>query len=264
MTTPELAICLDDLGMSVKAAMERARGLGFVVLDMSATEGPISPGELSRTGQRHLLKHLSDLGLRLGSLRGPVDAAGYADRASGERRLDTMRSIIGLAAGLGVGVASTRLGGPVESGDESGAARMGEALVVLADEADRAGVMLAVETAGIGASALAKLLAEINCPLVTSCCDSGAMLMQGDDPHGVGATLAGRVGLVRARDAVGPSAGAAGYEVAQGEGQLEIPAFLAALREAGFGGSIVLSRTCGSQPAADLGRARLEFEKHLR
>ena len=163
-----------------------------------------------------------------------------------------------------MGVVSTRLGGPAESADESGAARLGEVLVVLAEEADRSGVMLAVETAGIGASALARLLAEINCPLVTSCCDSGAMLMQGDDPHGVGETLAGRVGLVRARDAVGPSGGATGYEVAQGEGQLEIPAFLAALREAGFGGSIVLSRTCGSQPVADLGRARLEFEKHLR
>lgn len=263
MTTPGLAVCLDDLRLEVKAALERARELGFNCLDTSATEGPISPGELSRTGQRHLLRHLSDLGLRLGSLRGPVGGAGYIDRATGERRLDTMRGIIGLAAALRVGVVSTALGRPVEGSDESGAARLQDALTILSEAADRAGVVVAVETAGIGASALERLLAEIDCPFLASCCDSGAMLMQGDDPHVVAETLAGRIGLVRARDAVRPSATVAGHEVPQGEGQLEIPVFLAALRESGFRGNIILSRTTGSCPAADLRRARLEFERYL-
>jgi sugar phosphate isomerase/epimerase len=89
------------------------------------------------------------------------------------------------------------------------------------------------------------------------------MLIQGEDPHRLADALAGRVRLVRARDAVAGSGQAAGHEVALGEGHLDVPRFLAALAEAGFDGDLVLTRTSGDRPAADLERARGEFEKLL-
>src|SRR6185295_11389490 len=110
MIQPQLSVCLDDLKIDIKSAMDRARILGFRAIDVDATAGTLSAGELSQTGRRHLLKHLEDLGLRLGSLRGPTAGAAYWDPAQGEKRLETMKGVIGLAHALGVNVVSTTLG----------------------------------------------------------------------------------------------------------------------------------------------------------
>jgi len=258
---PQLGVCLDDLRLEIKSALDRARGLGFRAIDVSALTGPISPGELSRTGQRHLAKHLADLGLRLASLRGPVGGASYADPAGGERRLDQMRGVIRLAADLHVPIVSTGLGGGPMTKDDEG--RIHEALSLLADDADRCGVTVAIETSGIGPVELTRVLADINCPWLAASADTGAMIMRGDDPHAVGTTIPGRIKHVRVRDAITGSPDAAGYEVPLGEGRLDPARLLAALDEAGCGGDLILSRSTGANPAADLQRAKVEFEKFL-
>jgi sugar phosphate isomerase/epimerase len=263
MNRIELSLCLDDLRLEPKAAMDRARRMGFRAIDVAAV-GPLAPEELSQTGRRHLIKHLSDLGLRLSSLRGPVGGSGYHDGAAGERRLETMRQAMDLAASLRVPIVATTLG--MTSGEHSDkeSERSREALAILADDADRKGLLVTIESAGIAAPELSRLLAQIDCPKLAACCDSGAMLMQGEDPHRIGDMLAGRVRLARARDAVAGTPQAAGHEVALGEGQLDGPRFLAALAEAGFDGDLVLSRTTGDRPEADLVQARQLLDKLLR
>ncbi len=257
---PQLGVCLDDLRVETRAAMDRARAMGFHAIDVSALTGPISPGELSRTGQRHLAKHLADLGLRLASLRGPVGGASYGDPTGGERRIDQMRGVIRLAADLHVPVASTAIGG---GGLEKDAGRIREALAMLADDADRCGVTVAIETHGIGSADLAQMLGEINCPWLAASADTGAMIMRGDDPNALGATLAGRIKHARVRDAVTGSPDATGYEVPLGEGRLDPAALLAALDEAGAGGDLILSRSTGNSPAVDLQRAKAAFDRLL-
>ncbi len=263
MKKPVLSACLDDLRLEVKAALDRARSLGFRAVDVGATSGPISPSELSHTGRRHLAKHLADLGLRLSSFRGPVAGPGYGDARGGDQRLESLREVIDLAASMKVPVVSTTVGPSAPTAVAPEINRLREALAAIADRADRAGVIVTLETAGLNSPTLSRLLAEINCPLLAACCDSGAMLMQGEDPARVAEVLPGRIRLVRARDAVAGSAAAVGYEVAQGDGNLNSERFLAALSEAAFQGDIVLTRTSGNNPAADLLRARLAFEKYL-
>lgn len=263
METPKLAICLDDLHLEPKAAMQTARSLGFRAIDVAATSGPISPSELSDTGRRHLIKHLGDLGLRLASLRGPTGGRGFHDPIEGERRLDTMRKVIELARRLRVPVVSTTLGPIARDPDIGDKERLRECLTSLADDADRLNITVGIESAGIASSVLHRILTEINCPQLRACCDSGAMLMQGEDPHHIAESLPGRIGLVRARDAVAGAAGAVGYEVPLGEGQLNPALFLAALMEAGFSGDMILTRTTSQNPAAELAQARAEFEKYL-
>lgn len=258
---PELGVCLDDLRLETKAALDRARHLGFHAIDVSALAGPISPAELSRTGQRHLSKHLADLGLRLASLRGPVGGASYGDAAGGERRLDAMRGVIRLAADLRVPIVATGLGGGGFTKDDE--SRVREALTLLADDADRCGVTVAIETSGIAPAALATLLADINCPWLGASADTGAMIMRGDDPHALGGLLPGRVKHARVRDAVTGSAEAPGYEVPLGDGRLDPARLLAALDEAGCGGDLILSRSTGANPAVDLQRAKAAFDKYL-
>lgn len=263
MISPALSVCTDDLCAELKEALERARRLQFRAVDIGAVQGAVSPAELSQTGRRHLLKHLADLGLRLGSLRGPVDGPGYTDPAFGEQRLETMRGVIRLASSLRVPVVSTAPGRPPGNDPARAPLRLHEALRVLADDADRTGVRVAIESAGAGVEAIRALLAEIDCPLLSACCDSGAMLMQGEDPHGVGEALAGRIHLVRARDAQRGAPHAPGCETALGKGDLDVPRFLAVLTECGFRGDIILARSGGENRLADLAHAREEFLRHL-
>jgi sugar phosphate isomerase/epimerase len=260
---PQISVCLDDLQIDVKSAMDRARILGFRAIDVGATTGALSAGELSQTGRRHLLKHLSDLGLRLGSLRGPTAGPAYWDPLQGEQRLETMRGVVGLAHALGVNVVSTTLGPMSADPHDDKVHRAKEAMGVLADLADRSGVAVAVEPWGMHSATLGRMIGEIGCPLLTACCDSGAMLMQGDDPHRVAESLGGRIQLVRARDAVSGTRQTLGHEVAQGEGDLDVPQFLSSLMEAGYKGDVVLSRTAGEHAAADLKRAKEVFGEYL-
>jgi sugar phosphate isomerase/epimerase len=260
---PRLSVCLDDLQIDVKSAMDRARILGFRAIDVGATSGALSSGELSQTGRRHLIKHLADLGLRLSSLRGPTAGPAYWDPQQGEQRLETMKGVIGLAHALGVSVVSTTLGPMSADPHDDKVHRAKESMAVLADLADRAGVAVAIEPWGMHAATLGKMISEIGCPMLNACCDSGAMLMQGDDPHRVAESLGGRIQLVRARDAVSGTRESLGHEVAQGEGDLDPPRFLAGLMEAGYQGDMVLTRTASEHAAADLKRAKEVFEEYL-
>ncbi len=264
MKTPELAVCLDDLKLEIKAALARVRSMGLSAVDIGATSGPISPQALSQSGRRHFLKHLADLGLRVASLRGPVDGPGYGDAGGGERRLDTMRQIISMASFLRVPVVSTAIGPLNDESDSALTGRTREALERLASDADRLGVTVAIETVGVSAKALGDCLRDIACPHLASCCDSGELIIQGENPHQLAESLAGRIGLVRARDAVAGSDGTSGHEVAMGNGSLDAPRFLASLIEAGFESDIVLSRTTGMSPAADLMDAGNQFSAALR
>ena len=252
MPRSRLAVCLEDLRAEVRPALDLARSLQYEAVDVRATHGPISPAELSQTGRRHLLRHLSDLGLRLSSLRGPTGPGGYADPADAERRLETLFKVIDLAAGLRAPVVSTVLGG-VSPARQSA---LREALALIADRADRAGVNVALETSGVSAAELGRVLAELNCPWVGSCCDTAAMIIRGEDPHAVGDTLAGRIRLVRLRDAVPGAPEHPGHEVRLGDGRLDPPRLLSALAEAGFEGDMVVSRTTGERPLDDLRHAR--------
>ncbi|HUN82103.1 MAG TPA: sugar phosphate isomerase/epimerase family protein [Phycisphaerae bacterium] len=259
---PRLAVCLDDLRMEVKAAMDVARRIGFRAIDVSAVRGPISPGELSATGRRHLLRHLADLGLSLGGLRGPTGAGSLADPQSAERRIDETSRILELAAALKVPTVSLTCGRFGVSG-EGGIDRLREAFSVLADRADRWGVTLAIETSGVPTAQLGEILRGLDCPSLKACCDSGAMLMQGEEPSTILANLRGRLALARLRDARSGTAEHAGQEVRLGEGQLDVPHFLAALDEAGLSGDIILTRAESARPADELRSAREAIERFL-
>ncbi|HPF40017.1 MAG TPA: sugar phosphate isomerase/epimerase [Phycisphaerae bacterium] len=250
-----LSVCTDDLRLDIKSALRAASQIGFRAVDIGAAGGGLNPREMSRSAQRHLSRYLADLGLQLGSLRGPVAGPGYGDGVAGEHRLEMMRSIIALAGQMRVPVVSTSLGPIAGEAAPDSSRRVLEALEAIANDSYRHGVSVAIETTGIAPDALRDVLAKFDCPTLGACCDTGAMLMEGNDPHRLAEHLAGRIQIARMRDATFGSPGAAGREVDMGQGALDLSAFFATLNEAGFGGDLVVSRRDGARPAAELANA---------
>ncbi len=122
---------------------------------------------------------------------------------------------------------------------------------------------MAFETAGGEPGQLAAMLREIGCPQLAACYDPASLMIEGFDPLAGMAPLADRIVAARGRDALSGSAGRAGREVALGEGHLDLPAYLAALDEAGYRDVPFLRRTEAVDPVAELAAAKARLERLL-
>ena len=114
--------------------------------------------------------------------------------------------------------------------------------------ADR-GVTLAFETGQETAELLRLTLDELAAPNLRVNFDPANMLLYDmGDPIAAVRTLGARIRSVHVKDAIRPERkGEWGREVPLGEGEVGIPTFLAALREVGYDGPLVVEREVGDQ-----------------
>lgn len=254
MSANRLGLVLEGLGEPVKDALRSVARLAFRELELPATFPEIDPARLSRTGRRDLQHYLGELGLRLSALGGDLGGARFTDGGRLEERLGKTRQIMELAAELRVPVVTSHLGPVNELTLKSGLLQ--QALGHLAEVADRTGTVLAFETASADPVAVAGLLRNVNSPALAACYDPGSLLIDGMDPLAGVAPLADRIVIARIRDAVGGTGQRAGRETAIGQGQLDVPAYLGALEEAGYRSIPFLRRTQSEHPIQELVEAK--------
>jgi len=264
MAAVELGVLVDHLQLPVKEGLRRAAEMGFAAVELMATSPQVNPEVLGRTGQRHLARYVRDLGLRLAALGADLGAAGLGEPAAAEYRLDTLRRILELAAGLGVPVVTTRLGSVAEDVADAQRALIVEGTRALAEHADLTGTIVAAQTGSERPERLAAFLKQIDCPHVRVCYDTGAVLMRGDDPIGGVEALAEFVVLSHLRDATRGRPEQAGQEVAIGQGELDLAAYLGALEEAGYRGPQIVVRSQSERPLAEIALAKARLDALLR
>lgn len=113
------------------------------------------------------------------------------------------------------------------------------------------GVTLAFETGQESASLLKRTLDDLDHPNLKVNFDPANMLLydMGDPIEAVG-ILGPRIRSVHLKDARRPKVkGQWGEEVPLGEGEVDVPRFLQALKEAGYSGPLVVEREVGDQPS---------------
>lgn len=241
---------LDDLRLEPREALRVARDIGFSTIEMSAAAGPLSPPQLSRTGRRDLLRHVSSLGLELGALTAASQGKAYADPRQAEAAVERMLRILELAAELGTPVVTTAVAVPGQE-DRQGLDRIREAFSLFAAQADRTGRRLAVAPRGVQPEWLVRLVRELNCPNVQTCLDSGELIARGVDLRTALELSAGHLGWIHLRDALSGSPDSPGQEAAPGQGDLDLESLLAGLHAAEYGGPLVMARSGGSNPTEE-------------
>jgi sugar phosphate isomerase/epimerase len=113
------------------------------------------------------------------------------------------------------------------------------------------GVMVAFETGQETADLLRRTLDDLKCPNLKVNFDAANMLLYDKgDPLRAVEILGPDIRSVHVKDAKRPTTpGAWGEEVPLGQGQVDIPAFLRALRKVGYDGPLCVEREVGDQEA---------------
>ncbi len=262
-----LGVVLDSFGQPVREALQSASSLAFREIELPATRDEVTPEALSRTGRRHLAHYVSSLGLRLSALGADLGGGRFTDSASLERRLDQTRQVMELAAELHVPLVTTHLGRLSRQVLERG--HLLEAVRHLAECADRTGTLITFETGG-NPELIAQVLREAGSSMLGACYDPGSLLIDGYDPLAGVSPLADRILIARIRDATPGTSDFAdadnrpGRETPLGEGQLDLPEYLAALDQAGYRRVPFLRRTQSDQPLRELAEARDRIEGMIR
>ena len=239
---PELERLLDRVGIRVvqlalgdpnhatweegDAIVERALGASFEITGTMVGfpgEDYTSPETIKRTG-------------------------GFGEAAQRAERLEIFRWGVERTATLGVGLITTHAGFIPEP-DDPGRASFLDCLGSAASMAAERGIVLALETGQETAGLLRRTLDDLKSSSLKVNFDPANMILYDKgDPIEAIAILAPDIAHVHAKDARYPDrAGEWGEEVALGEGEVGMDAFLEALRKAGYNGPLAIEREVGDQ-----------------
>jgi sugar phosphate isomerase/epimerase len=264
MTRQRIGLATDDLHRPLKVGLKQAAEMGFAAVEVGAAGAEINPRNLSGSARRHLGRHVRNLGLALAALGADPPGAHRLDAQNIDERADLARSVLEMAAESGAPMVTLNPGRLIDpsTGRLFGTTR--ELLGNLADHADRVGTRLALLSGGDDPDQVAAWLKEFDCPALRICVDPAALLLAGRDPAAAARRLADHIGLSHARDASAAGGSGPGAETSLGRGDVDLPAYLAALAEAGYAQPHIIRRRDTVRATADLAASKAYLESMMR
>ncbi|MDR0354107.1 MAG: sugar phosphate isomerase/epimerase [Opitutaceae bacterium] len=187
---------------------------------------------------------------------------GIAPDATWGQNLENFRRCAAIAANLRLPLVTLHAGFLPHKAAGPGYEKMLGRLQTVADLFARESIALGLETGQETAAELADFLKTLNHPGVGVNFDPANMILYGKgDPVDAVRVLAPWLRQVHVKDATrATTPGEWGEEVPVGRGHVDWPGFLAALREAGYRGELVIEREAGTQRIADIRAARIFLE----
>lgn len=263
MNTPNIGVDVDDYRLETKDAFRKASEHGFRVVEFATVGGDLEPSNLSRSGRRHLLRHVAGLGLGMASLTADIPGLRLTDPRTVCERVERTCRIIDLARDLKVPVVTASAGALThpESGDPSPLAM--DALKRIGECADARGVIYALRPGHDAGDRIVRVQGELRCPSIQICLDPAAMVMAGADPLSVFERLPEQIALLHARDGTAGRAELPGHETRLGEGEVDLVGVLALLSAVDYTGPYIIRRIDSQTPLADLRDARAELTRLL-
>lgn len=266
-----IGVMLDSFRTDLDTALDLAQRSGAGGIQVYATSGTFSPDSLSPSDRAAFLKKVKSRDLAISALCGDL-GQGFTSREKNSVLIAKSKRILDLAVDLETSVVTTHIGVVPEDEACETYRVMQEACFALARYADEKKAHFAVETGPETAKTLKRFLDSLQTRGVAVNFDPANLVMvTGDDPARAVHTLKDYIVHTHAKDgrrlcakdprviygmAPDPSPEIAAFcELPLGEGDVDFPAWLAALNEIGYRGFLTVEREVGENPAADIAMA---------
>lgn len=273
-----IGVMLESFRLPVDEALDKAREVGAQGIQVYASVGELTPDKLDAKARKELLKKVKDRGLVISALCGDL-GKGFGHREQNPLLVEQSKRILDLAQDLETNIVTTHIGVIPADKKHPRYGVMQEACKQLADYADSQGAHFAVETGPETAQVLCEFLDSLHSTGVAVNLDPANFVMvTGDDPVKAVDTLKKYIVHTHAKDGrklfdKDPEqiyglaedvivTDAAFIELPLGEGDVDFPRYLDALRAIGYKGFLTIEREVGDKPEADI-RLAVQFLKNL-
>jgi sugar phosphate isomerase/epimerase len=234
------------LGVTPEGNVRRLREAGVDAIELGLFESPVdaaTPGP-DLAFAPALAAECRAEGVRIHSVHAPFAGAwdlALEDEARRQRAIAAHRAVVSACAEIGVPLLIVHPGDACAADDDEASIRAVDSLGALAEFADDAGVVLAVENMPPGyvcpsAPATREAIDMISHPAVRACLDTGHAHMTGAHVSEGVRAFEGVLVTIHAHD----NSGGADEHLLPGAGSIDWPAFGRELQATGYAGGVVL------------------------
>ena len=278
-----IGVIINSFRTDTVTAVRKAAEVGAQGFQVYATSGEMAPENMTAAKIAEFKKLVADNGLVISALCGDLGGGGFSFADRNPEKIEKSKRIIDLAKELDTNVVTTHIGVVPEDKNHDRYKVMQEACFELSRYADSIGAHFAIETGPETSAVLKEFLDSLGSTGVGVNLDPANLVMvTGDDPVGAVYNLKDYIVHTHAKDGIKLkesdrheiygffAQGGIGdlriweyfTEVPLGEGNVNFPKYLAALKDIGYNGFLTIEREVGDDPAKDIGMA-VNFLKGL-
>jgi len=267
---------LESFRLGLKPGIEKAREIGAQGVQIFVTKGDTDPDNLSQSGRRALRDFIHSKELEISALCGDLGGHGFETANDNNWKIDKTKKIMDLAYDLGTNVVTTHVGVIPKDSKEAPYKNIYEAMSELGRYGEKAGIYLAIETGPETSGELKDFLDNLHNDYIRVNFDPANLVMvTGDDPVGAVKILAKYIVHTHAKDGVRLKAisprvvynyfAEGGIEDLMlsdyflekplGEGDVDFPRYIKALKDIGYNGFFTIEREVGKDPVQDIQKA---------
>lgn len=268
----KIGVITDCFKLPLKESIEKAKELGFSGIQIYATTGEFSPETLTETQKNDFKDQLSKAGLEISALCGDMGGHGFEIAEDNPARIEKTKRIIDLAEEFGTKVITTHIGVIPADQNHPRYKVMLEALTECGKYAAQKGITLAIETGPETAPTLLQFVEDTKGGVGVNLDPANFVMVTGQDPVEAVALLGKHIVHTHVKDGkmlkrTDPkiiydhfaTGGIEALNVADffietplGEGDVDFPKYIEALKNVGFDGYLTVERETGENPAADI------------
>ena len=276
----KLGVITDCFKEGVDRGIELAGQLGFNGVQIYATRGVFSADGLNKEARAKYKKMLKDNNLEISALCGDMGGHGYQRANDNPLRVEKTKRIIDLAEDFGTSVVTTHIGVIPADKNEERYSIMLEALTACGLYAKTRGVTLAIETGPENAQVLYDFINDTQGGVGVNLDPANFVMVTGQDPVEAVKLLGKHIVHTHVKDgkmliqtdpkiiydcfAVGGIEGlnVRDYfiETPVGTGDVDFPAYIAALKSIGYDGYLTIEREAGAERLKDISGAKAFIE----
>ena len=279
----KIGVMVESFRMPFRKVIPLARELGAEGVQIYVSKGEFTPDNLSPSGRRELRDYLRGWNMEISALCGDFGGHGFIKEEENDWKISQTLKIMDLAKDLGTQVVTTHIGVIPEERVDEDYRVLKSAMEELGYWGDRKGIFLAIETGPETPEVLQRFIEDVNRESIRVNYDPANLVMCAgvDAAEGV-YVLRDYIVHTHAKDGVKLSSLSPGEiyrrfaeegleekwweehfrELPLGEGKVDFPRYLRALRDTGYEGFLTVEREVGDNPVEDIKKA-VEYLKRI-